>query len=176
MPWIQCLFCFVSTCCRYEVLCVSLSLCHQVDPGELTLIYNLRKLTKNDWVRRARVLTTVTVEHDFWTVFDEYSLSCPRPEVPSSPLCLRRGLFTLQSLPTCHKSCSERSEEIWLYLTDCHSRLVFAFNCWLRSIAYWHFFYRQGATKRIVCLTIVQENTFLAVFVHKKGFLLPFHM
>ena len=33
---------------------VSLSYCYQVDPEELTLVYNLKKLMTNDWVRRTQ--------------------------------------------------------------------------------------------------------------------------
>lgn len=45
---------FFYVCHRWKISCVSLSHCYQVDPEELTLIYNLRKLMRNDWVRRAQ--------------------------------------------------------------------------------------------------------------------------
>lgn len=95
-----------------EVLRVSLSSCHQVDPEELTLVYNLKKMMTNDWVRRTHWRRWPRLRENIILFSINIHSLCLRLEAPSSPLWLRRGLSTLQKMPTCLRSCWERSEII----------------------------------------------------------------
>lgn len=111
---------FFYVCHRWKISCVSLSHCYQVDPEALTLIYNLRKLMRNDWVRRAQGVYENIMLKRF--SINALSLSRFRLEAPLSPLCPRRDRSTPPNLPTCLKSCSERLEVIWLCFIICSTR------------------------------------------------------
>lgn len=66
---------------------------------------------KNNWVRWARCVS-VPCEYNLFELLwlsNNILFSNQRPEVPSSPLCLRQGPSSHQNLPTCHRSFWERS-------------------------------------------------------------------